>query len=183
MARPSTNLGMVAMGSYYNPEQVSGYNNQNATSGYLNPDGTINTNFSGRNYDAINRRGDKYYGEKLQAALIRGQYEDFMNRYQPYAQAQMDRVLNPQLLNEQLAASSTATTEGLRNIQGQRSRRLGRYGISAPVNPNQSIQDASTRVAVQNETRARFMDRQNKIITGTQGALSTVAAAAGGYGG
>jgi len=183
MGRPSTNLGMVAMGGYNDPEGISGYNNQNATAGYLNPDGTINTNFGGRNYDAINRKGDKYYGEKLQAALIRGQYEDFMNRYQPYAQAQMDRVLDPQALNEQLAASSTATTQGLQNMQSQQTRRLGRYGISASANPNQSIQDASTRVAVQNETRARFMDRQNKIITGTQGALSTVAAAAGGYGG
>ena len=175
---------MTAMGyygGYHGPER--GSQNPNYSSGYLNPDGTINTNFGGKNYDAINRKGDKYYGEKLQAALIRGQYEDFMNRYQPYAQAQMNRVLDPEAMNRELAASSTATTEGLRNIQGQRSRRMGRYGISAPVNPNQSLQDASTRVAVQNETRSRFMDRQNKIITGTQGALSTVAAAAGGYGG
>ena len=67
MGRPSTNLGMVAMGGYNDPERISGYNNQNATAGYLNPDGygSAHLSWQGSNVLAHRTMYQEFYGETL----------------------------------------------------------------------------------------------------------------------
>jgi len=172
----ATNEGLYAHGSVMGMRLP--YDDQGVNYGggnVLNPDGTINR-------WAFNQ-GDKYYGEKLQAALIRAQYADFLGRYQPWAQGQVDKLLDPEAMGKEIGKADVSATESFANIRGQRTRRLGRYGISADPDPNQSLNEASARVSVANETRSRFMERQNRIITGSAGALNTVAATAAGYGG
>lgn len=123
-----------------------------------------------------NTGGDKY-ASNTYAKLIREQYNDWLERYYPYIQKQMD-LSDHRLMNTQLGKVGTLAQHAQSGAETGVSNQLARYGVS-PVgasNPqfkdnSRSLNNALAIAGAKNGIREAEQDRQLNILTGASSPL------------
>lgn len=169
------------------------YNQQNFgnESAYSTPSygkGIIGKAFRERDYQMNSRNNqgwidpnDDEYAAKTYAQIVRGQYNDYVNRFRPYEDRLMSLADSRELLDQQLGRITTNINNSYENPQFNAGRlQQQRYGISQSAqskeqngrqnNLNQALSVAHAR----NNTRVADGDRRFNMVTGADGQRANV---------
>jgi hypothetical protein len=120
---------------------------------------------------------DSEYASKTYANIIRSQYEDYQERFQPYENRLMDLAQSRELLDDQLSritANVSASYDNPQNSAGNLA--MQRYGVSmnaqeqAKSTRQNEMSKALALADAKNNTRIANADQQDAIVTGTTSA-------------
>jgi hypothetical protein len=116
------------------------------------------------------------YASDTFADIIRGEYADYEQRFQPYETKLLSLAENTQLLDEQLGRITTNINNSYSNPQRSMGNVMkGRYGVQNNAQERQSmnrdtnINKALSTAHAKNNTRVMNGDRQMGLVTGTSG--------------
>lgn len=116
---------------------------------------------------------DDEYASKTYAQIIRGQYEDYEQRFQPYETRMMDLAQSRELLNDQLSRITTNVNSSYSNPQFSAGALASqRYGVQqnadekAYSTKQTSIDKALSTANAKNNTRVANADMQQNMVTG-----------------
>lgn len=123
----------------------------------------------------------KDYASRTYANIIRGEYADYLNRFQPYELRMMDLAQSSELLDQQLARITTNVDHafGNQNLKDA-SLNMQRYGVNqneAQQNRQARETDINRAMAIahaKNNTRVAAEDRKFGLITGGSGQRQVV---------
>ena len=128
----------------------------------------------GGNGQSFVNPNDDEYASKTYANIIRGEYRDYQNRFQPYEDRLMSLADSRELLDQQLSRITTNVNASFKNSHlGASSLMQQRYGVA---NSNQmqaknakqtEINRAMSIAHAKNNTRVANADRQMGIVTGS----------------
>ena len=134
-------------------------------------------NFSNHSgyYPGINPNDDEY-AAKTYANIIRGEYADYVNRFQPYEQRMMSLAESSELLDQQLSRITT----NINNAYGNQSLQdtainMQRFGVQqnqAQQNYQARQTDINRAMSIahaKNNTRVAAEDRKFGLVTGGSG--------------
>lgn len=117
--------------------------------------------------------GGSHYASDTYAALVREQYNDWLERYYPYMQKQMDLSDN-RLMTAQLNRVGPLAQQAQNEAQTGLDNQMARYGVNMPKNPQDNSRALTGALAVagaKNGIREAEQDRQLNILTGASSPL------------
>lgn len=116
---------------------------------------------------------DDEYASKTYAQLIRSQYADYQERFQPYEERMMDLATSRELLDQQLSRIGTNINASFANPQFSAGALASqRYGTQQTAqersfNTRQSDMDRALATAnAKNNTRLANADMKQNMVTG-----------------
>ena len=116
---------------------------------------------------------DDEYASKTYAQIIRSQYNDYVNRFQPYEERMMDLAQSRELLDEQLSRITANINSSYANPQFSAGALTSqRYGVQQSADERafstkQRSMDKALAIAhAKNNTRLANADMQQNMITG-----------------
>lgn len=117
--------------------------------------------------------GGSHYASDTYATLVREQYNDWLERYYPYMQKQMDLSDN-RLMTAQLNRVGPLAQQAQNGAQTGLDNQMARYGVNMPKNPQDNSRALAGTLAVagaKNGIREAEQDRQLNILTGASSPL------------
>ena len=127
-----------------------------------NPYRNINPN----RYNNLDRRDAP--GDQLYADLIRAQTQDYLNRFAPI-EDQLANMITPTgttMIDADLDRTRGSVMSTAMNVQDQRNRAMGRYGLYGDSDIGSSNATISALVGGINDTYLRDQDRRQALLTG-----------------
>ena len=122
---------------------------------------------------------DKEYASKTYASIIGSQYDDYLERFQPYEQRLVDLAQSRELLDQQLSRISVSNAASFSNPQmSAGSLQMSRYGVQqseqqqAKSTRQNSMRQALSLADAKNNTRLANQDQRMGLITGASGSRS-----------
>jgi hypothetical protein len=116
---------------------------------------------------------DDEYASKTYAQIIRSQYDDYVNRFQPYEERMMDLAQSRELLDEQLSRITANINSSYANPQFSAGALTSqRYGVQQSADERafstkqRSMDKALATANAKNNTRLANADMQQNMITG-----------------
>lgn len=153
----------------YNPDGFSEYSQGNED--YYN---SLNM------YPYVNPNS-KDYASQTYANIIRGEYADYVNRFQPYETRMMSLAESSELLDQQLSRITTNIDHafGSQNLQDSAlsMQRFGVHQNEAQRNKQARETDINRAMSIahaKNNTRVAASDRQFGLMTGGSGQRQVV---------
>lgn len=125
---------------------------------------------SGSDYISPN---SKTYASDTWAQLIRSEYEDYEDRFQPYEQKLLSLADSEALLDEELSRISASSAQRFSMAKQNSALMNQKYGVQTTArqdNYNQTQMDAQRGLAIaqsKNNTRLADADRRVGILTGS----------------
>ena len=140
--------------------------------------GMYNWGYNTSGTPTVNPNDDEY-ASKTYANLIRSEYGDYQQRFQPYEQRLMDYASSRDLLDQQLSRISANVNNAYNNQNLSAGNIMSqRYGLSRTAQEQQSnarqtgLQRALSTAHAKNNTRQADYDQRMGIITGSNNARS-----------
>lgn len=125
------------------------------------------------------RPTDKKYASKTYASIIGDQYDDYLERFQPYEQRLVDLAQSRELLDQQLSRISVSNAASFSNPQMSAGNlQMSRYGVQqseqqqAKSTRQNSMRQALSLADAKNNTRLANQDQRMGLITGASGSRS-----------
>ncbi|WP_017445795.1 hypothetical protein [Gayadomonas joobiniege] len=118
---------------------------------------------------------DDKYASKTQAELVKAEYADYVNRYQPYEKQLLGLANGTELLDKQLSRISASAKKSQSSRAMSQALRNSRLGVSTGVLQSQSQQRQNQLASglalaqAKNNTRVATSDLQDSILTGSSG--------------
>ena len=116
---------------------------------------------------------DDEYASKTYAQIIRSQYDDYVNRFQPIENRMMDLAQSRELLDEQLSRITANINSSYANPQFSAGALTSqRYGVQQSADERafstkqRSMDKALATANAKNNTRLANADMQQNMITG-----------------
>lgn len=157
MARPQTNLGMIAMG------MPTG----SASTGYRGiGTSSVGTNEYGRPVITAGNPENSAYADELRSALLQANYNQYLSTFRPIEDQLYNDLLDPDSMQRSVDKARSYGMAAYDSMRGSNRRRLNRYGLTEREDPNESLNRATSRVAVENMTRQQWMDRKMNLTFG-----------------
>ncbi len=157
MGRPSTNLGMIEMGMPTNTAST-GYRGIGTSS--------VGTNEYGRPVITAGDTSNSAYADELRSALLQAQYNQYLSTFRPVEDKLYQDLLDPTSMQKSVDKARSYGMQAYDSMQGTNRRRLNRYGLTQTQDPNETLNRASSQVAVENMTRQQWMDRKTNLTFG-----------------
>jgi hypothetical protein len=159
-----------------NPLDLSGedfYNPPNYGGGVIGKamNGLYEQNYSRANPGWINPNDDEY-ASKTFARVVRSEYSDYKQRFQPYERKLMSLADSEQLLDEQLSRISATSKQRFDQSKANSAMMNKRYGVQQSAeqkNYSDTMSDASRGLAIsqaKNMSRLAATDRNMGVLSG-----------------
>lgn len=120
-------------------------------------------------HDGYYSLNDKRYAEKTYAAVTRGQYQDWEDRFLPKQRELMALAKDESLAKQQLARTDGLVANSLRQAQQGQDNQMARIGVTRKQNTDDNslgLRQALMTAGTKNATRSHERDRQMGILTG-----------------
>lgn len=118
---------------------------------------------------------------ETQASIIRGMEADYRRRFAPIEDRLVGEVMNEEAgLGLDLARTRRSVSDAAQNVQGQRRRQMGRFGIARRIDPDESTDTVSDAVRGARDTRLRVQDRRLGLMGGASNVSAQARAEYGG---